>query len=176
MILLSDIVAKLEARGIACAVIGGLALAARGVARATLDADVLVVERQVLDEGFWVEEPASILVEIRRGDSDDPLAGVVRCRRAAEVVDIVVGKHAWQKPILARRTMLTIGGRPLPLVEDADLVLLKLFAGGPQDLLDVRLLIAADPADLPQRVESRLAVLPAEIRRVWDELRRQPPL
>ncbi len=176
MTLLRDLVAHLEARGIANALIGGVALAAHGVARATLDSDLLVVDTTVLEERFWAGAPPLAEREIRRGEGDDPLAGIVRCRRDDEVVDIVVGRHAWQREILARRARLVLAGQVLPVVDTADLVLLKLFAGGPQDLLDVKLLVAADPDGLPAQVESRLAGTAHEMQQAWSEIRRSPSL
>jgi hypothetical protein len=41
-------------------------------------------------------------------------------------------------------------------VTRADLVLLKLFAGGPQDLLDIEFLLAADAGGLQAEVEEGL--------------------
>ena len=53
-------------------------------------------------------------------------------------------------------------------MDAADLVLLKLYAGGPQDMLDVRLLFAADPA-LRAVVQARIeATPPSVIARLGD--------
>jgi len=57
------------------------------------------------------------------------------------------------------------------VVDAADLVLLKLFAGGPQDLLDVRLLLAAGAPRLRKAVEDRLDEAPASVRAQWRTLR-----
>jgi hypothetical protein len=46
------VVRHLEERAVACAVIGGIALGAHGIARSTLDADVLVAEPGVLADDF----------------------------------------------------------------------------------------------------------------------------
>jgi hypothetical protein len=43
----------LEAHGVTGALIGGIALSAHGIARATLDADILVADPVVLDRAFW---------------------------------------------------------------------------------------------------------------------------
>lgn len=173
MTLLLQLIAYLAQRGIPSALIGGAALAAHGIARATLDSDLLVVDRSVLASPFW-KDCGSATVEVRSGDADDPLAGVVRVTEgndaAGDAVDIIVGKHPWEAHILARRVYMTVEHQSLPTVDRADLVLLKLFAGGPQDLLDVRLLLAADTGNLCSEVEGRLVDLPAEVQRLWKQL------
>jgi hypothetical protein len=168
MMLLLRIVAYLDGRGVVSALIGGGALAAHGIARATLDFDLLVVDRAVLVSPFWDDFPAT--VELRPGDADDPLAGVVRVSDGGEAVDVIVGKHAWEAQMLARRVTVTVELQPLPTVDRADLVLLKLFAGGPQDLLDVRLLLAADTGNLRNEVEQRVLDVPVETRRLWKSV------
>jgi hypothetical protein len=162
--LLDQTLSHLSEKGIASALIGGFALAAHGVARATEDVDLLVLDRSVLAHDFWEGWENATEVEIRRGDLDDPLAGVVRLRRDGEVVDLVVGREAWMQGVLDRRREVNLSSRLLPTVTRADLVLLKLFAGGPQDLLDVELLLAAADAsglqaEVEQRLEGRRGVL-----------------
>lgn len=84
------------------AVIGAVALAARGASRSTLDIDLLVVERRVLRDDFWERaRNTGTEIEIRTGDFDDPLAGVVRIG-GPEPVDIIVAKYRWQSDILIR--------------------------------------------------------------------------
>ena len=79
--------------------------------------------------------------------------------------------------ILARAGTLPFGGGPVPIVEAADLVVLKVFAGGPQDLLDAELLLAGETGpDLGSRVEARLPGLPSRLRQAVRRLlaRRHP--
>lgn len=168
MSLLDTAISYLEERNIPTALIGGMAMAALGVARATLDFDLLVADGRVLDAGFWGAFPGS-KPGIRPGDPSDPLAGVVRWEGPSEPVDLVVVREAWKAAVLSRRTRIEWDGREIPIVEAADLVLLKLDAGGPQDLVDVRLLLESDRA-LAERVRSRLAGLPSAIRESWNRL------
>ena len=166
----AEVIAYLDSRGVACALIGGVALGAHGVARATLDVDVLVADRAVLDPGFWSALHTPSPPEIRHGDPDDPLEGVVRLGGGAEPIDIVVGHQPWTTRVLERRVFLQFAGSRLPLVDRADLIILKLFAAGPQDLVDVQLLLAAEPT-VTATVEGRLAEAPARVRAAWTELR-----
>jgi hypothetical protein len=171
MSLLGDTVRHLDAGAVDTAVIGGLALAAHGVARATLDADLLVVDRRVLDEAFWKGLTAPASLRVVRGEADDPLAGVVHLQGEAEAVDVVVGRFEWQRAAIGRRMIVAVGGEALPVVQRADLVVLKLFAEGPQDQLDVRLLHAADPDGLSREMDAVLSTLPTELQDAWVTLR-----
>jgi hypothetical protein len=159
MNLLGDVLTHLERSGVKCALIGGEALAVHGVARATLDSDLLVANPDVLRDSFWPTFSPRAVIEIRRGDPDDPLAGVVRIHRRAEQTDIIVGRP-WVRRILDRTIRVRVRGEELPVVDRADLVLLKLFAGGPQDLLDVRLLLEAGGKELRHQLERRLVRRP----------------
>ena len=73
-----------------CALIGGEALAVHGVARATVDADVLVPDADVLRGTFWNGFSSRAAVEIHHGEHDDPLAGVIRIRHRTEQADVIV--------------------------------------------------------------------------------------
>jgi hypothetical protein len=171
--LLARVLEVLEARGAKPALIGGMALAAHGVGRATQDFDILVLDAAVLSGEPWTSlRESGVEVEVRRGDTADPLAGVVRFSGGDEPsVDVVVGKRKWQSEVLDRRRTLRLGELPVPVVDAADLVLLKLDAGGPQDLLDIRLLLRGPAgAALRAEVERRLAPLPKPLRDAWLSL------
>jgi hypothetical protein len=167
--LLLEVGRCLHSHDIRWALIGASALAVHGVSRSTLDEDLLVTDPRVLDRNVWSGLPASIAVDIRRGDSDDPLAGVVRVSGAgARDVDIVVGRDRWQAQIVERARLIPTPDGEIPVVEAADLILLKLYAGGPQDLWDIaQLRLANHPAPLDRVVESRLDLLPAGCRQTW---------
>ncbi len=61
------------------ALIGAAALAIHGVSRSTHDLDLLATEPSCLDPRQWSAlSEEGIVVEVRKGDADDPLAGVVR--------------------------------------------------------------------------------------------------
>jgi hypothetical protein len=167
-------VAVLSDRGTPHALIGAAALAVHGVSRSTLDQDLLVDDSRVLDSDFWRPLAGEAVVDIRRGDSDDPLAGVVRISRGTErVVDVVVGRHAWQRDVLARAT--AVGDHGLRVVERPDLILLKLYAGGSQDKWDIEQLLALDSStETRSAVDERITLLPARSRDIWASLHRYP--
>ena len=152
------------------ALIGAAALAVHGVSRATLDQDLLVVDPRVLTTAFWDALGRDVGVDIRAGDTDDPLAGVVRISLPPDRdVDVVVGRHRWQEAILVRA--VCVGMQQLPVAEPADLILLKLYAGGSQDRWDIEQLLALSPPGVVEAVDERASVLPAESRALWNALR-----
>jgi hypothetical protein len=173
MTLLGLTVRRLADASSPTALIGGVALAVHGITRYTQDADLLSADGRVLADAFWeVLRKEGARVEVRRGDDDDPLRGVVRLTADGErPVDVVVGRSAWHEQVLSRRRILRVAGEDLPVVDPADLVLLKLEAGGPQDLLDVRLLLAGPEGEaIRVDVETRIASLAPAMRAAWEAL------
>lgn len=175
MNLLQSVVGTFEANGIAFALIGAGALALRGVSRSTADVDLLTVDDRCLHESLWATLNVEGLdLRLLKGDFEDPLAGSVRLSAPADrIVDVVVGRHKWQSEIIARAERLSTGELELPVVRAADLVLLKLFAGGPKDAWDIAALLETRPdqrAELCLAVERDLDRLPLESRRLWSRI------
>jgi hypothetical protein len=69
--------------------------------------------------------------------------------------------------------VVAIEGVEVPVAAPADLILMKLYAGGSQDMWDVEQLLAG-PEGLTARaeVEATLGTLPLECRRLWERIRR----
>lgn len=172
MTLLALVVRALDAHGVAHAVIGATALAVHGVSRATVDIDLLVTDPRCFDAAVWTPlEAAGATVDRRRGDADDPLAGVIRIVRGEEPpVDVIAGRAAWQAAIIARAVRADVAGASVPIAAPADVVLLKLYAGGPQDAWDIAQLLDAAPASAPI-VDAAIGALPAECAALWRRIR-----
>jgi hypothetical protein len=173
MTLLGRAVRRLADASSPAALIGGVALAVHGITRYTEDADLLSADTRVLTDAFWeILRKQGVRVEVRQGDVDDPLRGVVRLSAEGEKpVDVVVGRSTWHEEVLARRRTLHVSGEDLPVVDPADLLLLKLEAAGPQDLLDARLLIAGpEGQSIRALVEARLPRLPSSLQKSWESL------
>ena len=171
MSLLARVCGLLEAAQVPHALVGAAALAARGVARSTYDIDVLTVEARVLASGLWDGLRAEgVAVDILRGDLDDPLGGVIRVTDAGErPIDVIVGKGRWQARAIERAERPADGP---PVVAARDLVLLKLYAGGTQDVWDVRALLElAERDELVAQVDEDVAELSAEMRARWAAIR-----
>jgi hypothetical protein len=162
------VVRLLEQAGIAYALVGATALAARGVSRSTMDIDLMTADHRVLSESFW--DASGLEIDVRRGEWDDPLGGVVRIH-GGEPVDVVVAKYRWQRELIERAPRIELTNLTLPVPGSGDLILLKLFAGGYRDLLDIRSLLDVGPREaLIGEVTARLTELPDEMTVRWREL------
>lgn len=174
MSLLSKVVAHFALRRVPFAVVGGVALAIRGVARSTFDVDLLTSDGAVLTDPFWaIVERDGAAVEIRRGDADDPLRGLVRLTsRDERPVDVVVGRGSWQDGVVKRAEPFAFLDVRVPVARASDLVLLKLHAGGTQDLWDVRQLLDGDrDGEIAHEVESRLSEVARGAAIAWKRVR-----
>lgn len=168
-------VRELRARSVPHALIGAAAMAGRGVMRSTDDVDLLVTDRAVLRDAFWAPvAEQGFTVEVRLGDHEDPLAGVVRLVRDPErALDVVVGRYAWQAEIIQRAEPHRVGSVEVGLVLASDLILLKLYAGAGQDLVDVEALLAAgDRRTIEAAVDAHVGRLPRNAQEAWQGITR----
>jgi predicted nucleotidyltransferase len=172
---LARVVQVLQQRQIPFALIGAAAMAAHGVSRSTFDTDLFSVGRSALDDDVWRELIADgIDVDVRHGDDEDPLLGVVRCTQGDQAIDLVVGRSAWQREIIGRATPTQVFSLNLPIVTVADLILLKLYAGGIQDRWDIQqLLTSASSTTVVTDIDARMSGLPDRCLELWRQLR--PP-
>lgn len=141
------------------ALIGGLAVSAWGVIRATEDIDLLADSEPSPLRRPDLRRPIAASVEQhegkaewRVGDPEDPVPLLLRVtlpRPAHDVgADILWAHKAWQREALIRRIALTVSRMKVFVLHPEDLVLMKLEAGGPQDLLDVEELLVKRPREL----------------------------
>lgn len=126
------------------ALIGGLAVSAWSPPRATMDVDLLVLANtEKLNDLVKSLCDAGIRAELRRGGWDDPVPFLIR----GDFLDIVVATKKYEAEAVAESIAVNVGGREIPVVSPEYLIILKLKAGGPQDLADVRALLASNLVD-----------------------------
>lgn len=118
--------------------IGGLALAAGGVTRATEDIDFAVAA----GSGEMPKLASALGGQYRPGGEDDPLLGVINTVVAVGAktmpVQLVLLPRRWNEVLLSQVSVVPVYGCSVPVVSWQALVLLKLYAGGPQDLIDAQ--------------------------------------
>lgn len=125
----------------------------------------------VLDKSLWTGVAGTI--GIRIGDDDDPLAGVIRISAPGDRdVDVVVGRHQWPRELVDAARPVWHPSGEIPVVAPEGLVLLKLYAGGPQDLWDIQQLRAALGPSLDAAVVRALDRVPQALRDAWATLPR----
>jgi len=150
--------------------IGAHAAAVYGVIRATRDVDLLTVDRSVLTNEMWAATGAGVTV--LKGDASDPLAGTVRLVKENEQVDVVVGKWKFEQAIIDRSEPRAIDDHTILVPRPADFVLLKLAAGGPQDVWDIHELMQHfDKTKLIAEVDAHIGELPTDAIALWDRVR-----
>ena len=138
---LRKILSVLEELGVPYALIGGLALPFYEVVRATDDVDLLILlSPPELNALAGKISRKGLHAMARRGSPGDPLVGVVVVEISLEggcvTCDLVLPSKRWQSQAVRNARTFEVEGSQVRVVEARDLFLLKLDAGGPQDLLD----------------------------------------
>ena len=167
------VVEILDALGAQYALVGGHALAARGFPRFTVDVDLLTTAPAILDAAPWSQVAAGgAAVDRRRGDLDDPLAGVTHILMPDGTdIDIILAKWPWEAAVIARAERMTFQeGVQISVPMTSDLILLKLAAGGNLDIRDAATLLSADRDRLISEVEAKLADVRPDVRAVWRDV------
>lgn len=141
------------------ALAGGLSVAAWGVVRATEDLDFMAdcdpspigspATRARLGEFLYRR---NCQVEWREGSFDDPIPLLLRLelprKNGGLSTDILWAHKRWHRDALTRTITVTLSRRRLRILHPEDLILLKLDAAGPQDLIDITGLLVAAPPQL----------------------------
>jgi hypothetical protein len=139
-LLLLDAVEILRREGVDYLVIGAFALSVYGAIRATRDVDALlytsIAELTRLRE-LCVESGVDAL--LRLGDADDPIPAMLVLSDAhGNQVDLLGGLRGLDPNVFSRGIDVPFLGVALRIVGREDLIAMKCFAGGPQDLIDAQ--------------------------------------
>jgi len=141
-----DLVDVFDRLGLPYAIMGGIAVRAHGIPRPTYDVDfTLAVARErlndlfaaIADRGYTVPEQYS------RGWVDAiggmPLIKVKLFLDGRAIdSDIFIAETPFQREVIERRIDAEVEGRTVKLVSAEDLILFKLVASRPRDLIDVQ--------------------------------------
>jgi hypothetical protein len=158
-LLLLDALGVLAVLKIPYAVIGAMAASVHGIVRASMDADAVLsltiqeapsVEREFRAAGFQTE--------LRRGDPDDPIAGVLSLTDIhRNRVDLLVGLRGLDPGAFSRTVELIFHEAQLRVIGLEDFIAMKVFAAGPQELADARAALSAAGDRLNQSLAMALA-------------------
>jgi hypothetical protein len=142
---LRDFVAIFKQLKLPYAVMGGIAVRAHSIPRVTWDVDALVgIDRLDLAQFFdAVEQQGYTVSETYRRGWVDQVAGMplikfrIYYEGGGTDVDVFLAENDFQREILARSREEQTEIGTLMLVTPEDLILLKLMAARPRDLIDV---------------------------------------
>jgi hypothetical protein len=158
-LLLLDAIEVLSRSGVSYAVIGAMAASVHGVVRASMDADaVLSLTTHALIQTEHQFREAGFRTELRLGDEDDPIAAVLALTdEFGNRVDLLVGLRGLEPAAFSRVLEVPFQGERLRIIGREDFIAMKLFAHGPQDVIDAELALTAAGRDLDLPLLKRLA-------------------
>lgn len=141
-----ELVALFDRMSLPYAIMGGIAVRAYGLPRPTYDVDfTLAVPRERLRGLFAaVEELGYSIPTAYEGGGVDQVGGMplVKIRLYLDGkgidADMFLAETAFQQEVIARRVTCTVEEQPVSLVTAEDLILFKLIASRPRDLIDVQ--------------------------------------
>ena len=140
-LLLLDVIDILNKLKIPYAIIGAFAASFHGVIRSSVDADaaIFLKKDKTVTEKLLSELKISFEVTYRHGDSRDPIAFVINIEdRFHNRVDLLGGIKGMRDDAFTRTTHSTFMGSKIRISSIEDFVAMKIFAGGHQDIEDVR--------------------------------------
>lgn len=166
---LADTVHFLEARQVAYALIGGLAVSLRGQPRVTADVDLVIAA----DIG-----QALALVTALKGTNLKPLFDDVeevveqalilplRHRQTNVKIDLALGLSGFEQQAIRRAERLPVAGSMVAVATAEDLIIMKALAGRAQDEQDLQGLVIAQGDNLDWSYCLKLA---AELEEAIDQ-------
>jgi hypothetical protein len=149
-LLLLDVIDLVANHNVDYAVIGALAASVHGAVRASLDADVVLslglLEVKKLEAAIAA---AGLHTELTRGDFEDPIPALLKVSDSfGNRVDLLIGLRGLDPEAFARVIEVPFQGKTLRFVGREDFIAMKVFAGGPVDLVDASRAIAAGGSSL----------------------------
>jgi hypothetical protein len=141
-----DLVGLFDRLCLPYAIMGGIAVRAHGLPRPTFDVDfVLAVPRERLGDLFTaIEDVGYTVPDHYRSGWVDSVGGMplfkVRLFLEGRGIDadVFLMENDFQREAMSRRILDEVEGKPVRLITAEDLILFKLLAGRPRDLLDVK--------------------------------------
>jgi len=158
-LLLVDIIEILDQKKIPYAIIGAFAASFYGVVRASVDADAVVSLLTRQDSMDLCEDLKAngLKVEDRRGDVDDPIARVINIKdRFSNRVDLLMGIRGMQQEAFSRAKKVNFLEVPIKIVSLEDFIAMKIFAGNPIDISDVKGVLEVSGAKINMKILERL--------------------
>ncbi|MBI5554826.1 MAG: nucleotidyl transferase AbiEii/AbiGii toxin family protein [Elusimicrobia bacterium] len=130
------------------ALIGGMAVSAWGLVRATKDIDFLVslVKREsALSEFENILTKHKIKFTVHKGGYADPIGLLldlqVPVRLEKVSVQLIIATKTWEEEFAQATIEVKMGKISIPVIKAEELIVMKLRAGGPLDIYDIQQLL-----------------------------------
>ena len=141
-----DLIDVFDRLGLPYAIMGGIAVRAHGIPRPTYDVDfTLAVPRERLDElcAMIADRGYTVPDQYAKGWVDTvggmPLVKIRLYLDGRSIdADIFIVETPFQREVIGRCVSAEVEGRIVKLVSPEDLILFKLVASRPRDLLDIQ--------------------------------------
>jgi len=180
-LLLLDILDILQELGVPSAIVGALAVSYYGVPRSTVDADAAIwlqgTGKNATDiQGAMVD--AGYEATLSRGESDDPISAVLIIEDSlGNAVDLLIGVRGMDPNAVERCLTTSMLNSIVRVIGAEDLIAMKLFAGGPQDVMDVRGILQVWRERLDRNLLKKVTRLyGADVLETLKTLDKEPPL
>ncbi len=154
-LLLLDVIDVLNTLKIHYAIVGAFAASFYGLVRASMDADALISlqgNKQGVEQLLIELKERGFNIEHRKGDFNDPIASLINAQdRFYNRVDLLMGIKGMGEDVFSRVIHSKFTDTEICIVGIEDFIVMKVFAGGPRDLEDVRgvLKISSSKINLP---------------------------
>jgi hypothetical protein len=156
-------------------VIGGIAASLQGQARVTEDVDAaILLEERSLDRFLEVAVAQGLKPRIPDAVAFARRSAVLLLEHAATRVgvDLTISRLPFEREAIARARSIVAGGLRFKIARPEDLVIMKAVAHRPQDLQDIRAIIAANPGLKVARVRARVKEFASavDMPELWEDI------
>ena len=159
-LLFLDVVRDFKKRKISYAVIGAFAASFYGVIRASVDVDAVISIKHI------ASDISSLLADLkergynitfRMGDRDDPVGAVINVEdKYKNRVDLIMNIKAIDDDVFKRSVRAEFMGQNINIAGLEDFIAMKIFAGSPKDLEDVKGVLEVSRNELNIKLLKRL--------------------
>lgn len=144
------------------ALIGGLSVSVWGLPRSTKDIDFLVSLVSMDNLCIFSEtlKRKGLKPELHKGDYSDPVPYVIKSFYKGVPLDMLITTKKWEDEAVENTIMVDFERSKIPVIAPEYLIVMKLKAGGPRDILDAKELLEINDLDreLLEGLSKRLRV------------------
>lgn len=163
------------------ALIGGMAVSAWGVIRATKDVDFLLClanQNSALREFEKILKKHKIKFSTHKGAFNDPIGLLLNLQipiaKEKVSIQLIVATKDWEEEFSKATVKVKVGAINIPVIKAEELIIMKMIAGGPVDIYDVKQLLKANKNgqslnSQELREKSRKLRLEDKLNKIMDE-------